>query len=1017
MKVRILVALASLGPSVAVAQGAAAPPRPSAAPAPAARPASRRPLTQADYDIWKSVVGTTLSRDGRWLGYSLSPQVGDGELVIRATRGATEYRVPRGFVGRPVTVASTNAPDSGFSAPASVFSHDGRVVAALTYPTRAEFERGRRSRRPADQPRSALAIVALADGRVTSVPRVRSFAMPRAAGGWLAYLLEPADSAGRADRAAADSTAAAPPAQVPGAAAATPGGTPRPISTDTTRRVGGRRPESGSTLVVRDLASGAETRIEDVTAFAFSDSARWLAYTTASRAPARTGAFVRGLGTQGLGPEVALASGRGSYRGLTFDRAGRQVLFVSDRDEATQPKPRFALYHARLGGAGSAARALVSATAVGRDTIVSERGATFSRDGSAILFGVAVAPLDSIPADSLADKAVFDLWSYKDTRLQPQQKLDAARDRTRAYQAVYTLATGRWVRLASDSLPQVVVSDDARQALAVTNVPYALNTLWGDGSSDVYLLDARTGARRTVAERVPFRAELSPAGRYVVWFADKRWHAYDTRSGRTADLTGTLKGVRFDDETTDTPSEPGPWGVAGWLPGDRAMIVNARYDLWELDPAGVRPARVVTDSVGAREKLQFRLATGSGRGGRGGAAGGDDRFLDPTRPLLLSAFDAKTKAAGFYRDRLGVVSAPEKIVMEDKRFGTPLRAEDAEVYAVTRQDVDEAPDVWVGERLDALTKVTDANPQQAQYAWPTAELFSWTNDDGLPLQGIVFKPADYDPSKKYPAVVYYYESLSDNLHQYHAPAGRNVVNPTVYASHGYVVFFPDIAYTTGYPGQSALKSIVPAIHSLADKGIIDLKRVGIAGQSWGGYQSAYIITQTPLFAAAFLGAPVANMTSAYGGIRWESGNARVQQYERGQSRIGGSLWQSTMRYIENSPLFYVDRVKTPVLIMANDGDGAVPWYQGIELFVGLKRFGKEAYLVDYNNDAHNPRKRANQLDVDKRMQEFFAHHLKGQPAPAWMEKGIPFLQKGRDQLAPPVPVTGNAAATQSTMPD
>jgi dipeptidyl aminopeptidase/acylaminoacyl peptidase len=296
--------------------------------------------------------------------------------------------------------------------------------------------------------------------------------------------------------------------------------------------------------------------------------------------------------------------------------------------------------------------------------------------------------------------------------------------------------------------------------------------------------------------------------------------------------------------------------------------------------------------------------------------------------------------------------------------------------------------------------VTDANPQQAQYAWPTAELFEWTSDDALPLQGIVYKPAGFDPSKKYPMVIYYYESLSDNLHQYNAPAGRNVINPTVYASNGYVVFFPDIAYTTGYPGQSALKSIVPAVHKLADQGLIDIKRVGIAGQSWGGYQSAYIITQTPLFAAAFLGAPVANMTSAYGGIRWESGNSRVQQYERGQSRIGGTLWSSTMKYIENSPLFYVDRVQTPVLIMSNDGDGAVPWYQGIELFIGLKRFGKEAYFVDYNGDAHNPRKRANQLDVDRRMQQFFAAKLKGEPAPEWMEKGIPFLNKGRDQLAP-----------------
>ena len=354
--------------------------------------------------------------------------------------------------------------------------------------------------------------------------------------------------------------------------------------------------------------------------------------------------------------------------------------------------------------------------------------------------------------------------------------------------------------------------------------------------------------------------------------------------------------------------------------------------------------------------------------------------------------------------------------MADARFGVPMKAADAEVYAVTRQTYTEFPNVWVGERLDALTKVTDANPQQSQYAWGSAELVSWTNGDGVPLQGVVYKPANFDATKKYPMVVYYYESLSDNLHQYSAPAGRNVINPTVYASNGYVVFFPDIAYTTGYPGQSALKSIVPGVQSLVARGFVDPKRVGIAGQSWGGYQSAYIVTQTPMFAAAFLGAPVANMTSAYGGIRWESGNSRVQQYEHGQSRIGGSLWESTMRYIENSPLFYVDRVQTPVLIMSNDGDGAVPWYQGIELFIGLKRFGKEAYFVDYNGDAHNPRKRANQLDVDRRMQQFFANKLKGEPAPEWMQKGIPFLDKGRDQFPTRAETATSAGANHSTQP-
>jgi dipeptidyl aminopeptidase/acylaminoacyl peptidase len=160
-----------------------------------------------------------------------------------------------------------------------------------------------------------------------------------------------------------------------------------------------------------------------------------------------------------------------------------------------------------------------------------------------------------------------------------------------------------------------------------------------------------------------------------------------------------------------------------------------------------------------------------------------------------------------------------------------------------------------------------------------------------------------------------------------------------------------------------------------------------------------MITQTQMFAAAMAGAPVVNMTSAYGGIRWGTGISRAGQYENGQSRIGGSLWENPMRFIENSPLFWLDKVTTPLFIMNNDADDAVPWYQGIETFVGMRRLGKEVYFIDYNNDVHNPASRANQKDIAMRMQQFFDNKLKGAPAPDWMVKGIPYRDKGRDQLA------------------
>lgn len=965
--------------------------------APAVPAGVGKPIAQDDYDIWKSVQGAALSNDGRWAVYSITPAVGDGEMVIRSTASASEYRVPRGYIGRAaLTVAGPGAP-----LPAAQFSADSRYAVALTYAPMSEFEQARQSkRRPAITPKPSVAIVSLADGQVATVPRVKSFRMPKLSGGWLAYQLEAADST--AARVAADSGAAA----APNVAAAVPGAAPRPVAGDSSRP-GQKRKVNGTTLVLRDLATGSETRLADVVDYLFDDQGGWLGYTVSSADSARDGAYVRELRS---GREIALLNGPGSYKQLTFDEAGTQVAFVSDREEHARPKPRHALYHASL-SAGKPTPVVLAGALESDEMVSSSADVSFVKAGNAIVFGIAPIPLDSIPADSLADKAVFDLWHYKDARLQPEQIVRAARDRNLSYAAIVQLKGRRLVRLGSDSLPQVTVGDDGRSALAVTDVPYSIEQMWGEGGSDVILIDATNGKRTLVAERVPFGAQLSPGGRYVLWFADGSWHSYAVASGRKADLTSGVAGTQFDQETWDTPSTPAPWGIGGWTNGDDRLLVYDRFDIWEIDPSGQRAPRILTDSVGRRGKLVMRIVN----------MDRDERFIDPARPLLLRVMNEETKASGFYEDRVGVVALPKEVLMGDRRYGTPARAKDAEVYMLTQETVAEFPDLWVGPALTNLTRISNANPQQGEYRWADVELVKWRSLDGIELKGLLYKPEGFDPTKQYPMVVYFYEQLSDNLFNYVVPAGRNVVNPVVYASQGYLVFEPDIAYTNGYPGQSALHSIVPGVQSLIARGFVNPDAVASAGQSWGGYQTAYMITQTNIFKAAMAGAPVANMTSAYGGIRWGSGLARAFQYEKTQSRIGGSIWEYPMRYIENSPLFFVDRIDTPLLIMSNDADGSVPWYQGIELFVAMRRFGKESYLVNYNGDDHNPRKRANQKDIDMRMLQFFGYHLKGDPMPDWMAHGIPFLQKGRDQLAPAtsselpgqavVPASGAAAGS------
>jgi dipeptidyl aminopeptidase/acylaminoacyl peptidase len=338
--------------------------------------------------------------------------------------------------------------------------------------------------------------------------------------------------------------------------------------------------------------------------------------------------------------------------------------------------------------------------------------------------------------------------------------------------------------------------------------------------------------------------------------------------------------------------------------------------------------------------------------------------------------------------------------MSDLSYGAVIKSANSDEVMVTKSTFTDFPNLWVGNSLTNLTKISDANPQQKDYNWGTAELVHWTSEDGIPLKGLLYKPENFDPKKKYPMISYFYEILSNGLYSYVPPTGRNVINPTHYVSNGYIVFEPDIVYEPGYPGPSAYKAIVPGVNSIVKQGYVDEKKLALQGQSWGGYQTAYVITQTHMFAAAMAGAPVSNMTSAYSGIRWGSGIARQGQYETGQSRIGKPLSEAPQLYMENSPIFSIDRVTTPLFIMSDDMDDAVPWYQGIELFLGMRRLNKEVYMISYNNDVHNPASRANQKDIAMRMQAFFDNKLKGAPAPDWMVHGIPYVAKGKDQLGP-----------------
>jgi dipeptidyl aminopeptidase/acylaminoacyl peptidase len=960
-----------------------------------AQSAQKKPLTQADWDRWRSINNPTLSNDGKWAAYTLQPQVGDGEFVVRATTGTTEYRVPVGYIGRPNNVPGALRPPQpqptpgrggrfGAAGPASPFSADSRYAFVIAQSNKAEIEALQRTWHAAkasggNPPASdtvgtqTLVIVSLADGKTTPIANVRSFRLPKDNGKWIVYTPDTSHKAA----AGGDSASRA-----GGAAANRGGGRPGGAAARGPRR------QYGSAIVLRNLDTGAEERLSDVLTYTFDDSAKVFAYTVVAHDSTKNGAYIRDLAK---GTTQTLLAGPGNYRAFAFDRAQQQFVFTSDRDEFGKPNARSTLYYGTM-KSGKAESLVASSQLPPNMHLADNQPVTFTRSGTALLLNIAPPMADTIPADSLVGKSQFDLWHYKDPELQPTQKLQLSRDRNKSYQAIYNLATKKLVQLSTDSMPNVLVSDDGRTGIASTSVAYNIQRMWGDDGTDVYVVDPATGKGKLIKQKISGQASLSTDGKYVIFFDNGQWYTYAMATGKTVDITEPLKSVHFDQETWSTPDIPSAWGIAGWTKGDKSVLVYDRFDIWELDPTGVKPAVVVTDSLGRKEHIAFRLVDLD-------RSSDDDHAIDPTKPLLLRAFSEVTKASGFYRDVLGSQKAPEKIVMGDLAYGVPQKAKNADVYMVTKSTFVDFPNLWVGPGLTSLTQISDANPFQKEYNWGTAELVTWTSTDGVPLQGILYKPENFDPNKKYPMISYFYEDLSDGLHNYVPPTGRNIINATHYVSNGYLIFEPDIHYEIGYPGPSAVKSVVSGVQKLLERPYVDPKALGLQGQSWGGYQTLYIITQSQMFAAAMAGAPVVNMFSAYGGIRWGTGIARAFQYEKSQSRIGKSIWEAPNQYMENSPLFWLPRVTTPLFTMNNDADDAVPWYQGIELFVAMRRLGKEMYFIDYNNDVHNPASRANQKDIAMRMQQFFDNKLIGKPAPDWMVHGIPAKDKGRDQVS------------------
>jgi dipeptidyl aminopeptidase/acylaminoacyl peptidase len=914
---------------------------------------AKKPLTHSVYDNWKDIPYKALTPDGNVAAYLVNPQDGDGKLVIHNL--------------------NSNRKDSVARAAEVTLGFDSKQVVFKIKPQKEKVKDLRREKKKKeDLPKDSLGIFTIASRKLEKIPDVKSYRLPEKAGGWLAYQLEAKKEAKPDNK-----------------TETTPNDTTKKVASAKPKKTKKNTDDNGYTLVLKNISTGVTTEFGFVKDYTFPKYGKGLLFsTTGNDSTLSPGAYWYDVASQKL-QQLHKGKGKFKYKGLAVSEDGTQASFLVDADTTKALVRYYKLYHWKAGAEEAVVLADEKTKGIPHAWLVSEYYTPhFSKDGNTLFAGLVPLPKMQDTLKLEEEIVKVEVWNWHDSVLYTQQNRQLETEKKRSYLAAINLSTKQLTLLANEQVPNVTITDEgnAPLALALSDRPYRWSEFYDiSGHNDVYSVDVASGAKTRVAEKVKGPVSISPKAKYMSWFSlpDTAWVVYSNERQTTHVLTKNIK-QKFADELDDHPDYPSPYGMLGWLENDARLLVYDRYDIWSLDPANAS-APVNLTKVGRSQKLVFRYIK----------LDAEEVFIKPGTTLLLSVFSEITKEAGYYQMNV-TTGELKKLVMSAHRYAATTKAQQADKILFTRENFNEFPDLYVSTTaLQAPQKISYANPQQKDFLWGSVEGINWTSLDNVPLEGLLYKPENFDPKKKYPMIVYFYEKEADNVHRHVAPAPiRASINYTFYASNGYLVFVPDIVYKIGYPGESAHNCILPGVTNLIGRGFVDERNIGIQGHSWGGYQTAYLITRTNLFAAAEAGAPVVNMISAYGGIRWESGNSRMFQYEHSQSRLGGTLWQTPLRYIDNSPIFTADKVQTPLLMMHNDADGAVPWYQGIEYYMALRRLQKPVWLLNYNGQGHGLTQRQDRVDFAQRMFQFFEHYLKGAPEPLWMKNGVPAVEKG-----------------------
>lgn len=888
-------------------------------------------FTFDDIMKWEDLSDAEISDDGSWLVYSIWPDRGDGEVRVRNIDEGTMYSIPMGDNPR---ITST-----------------GNWVGAYLEPKLVNQIKAKK-----DKPKRGLGLLNTTDGNTVMKDSVEAYQFSND-GMWVAIQFFPSKETEDSDT---------------------------------------KNEHKGTEMILRNLETGRELQSSFVKDVAFDSTSKYVAYSVVDSNGTGNGLYVRDLKNAPFSQKEIEAEKDALFDNLSWDDKNMQLAFTQAVLDTT-----FETNDAWLkvwDASKNETNVLVDPSKVDSGwALRTNNDLEWTDDGNRLFFGLMPRSMvkieqkneteepDSIDVynkEQILSKKGLDVWHHNDPRIKPREKNIWNRRKNQTYRAVYHIKKDKWLQLADLEMPEVEITQNPNVALASSSVPYQQAMTWDGSFNDYYIVDLENGERTRIVKRSGFGVELSPEGKFAVFYQDKDWHLYNIGNDVSRNLTKNID-VPFYNEDHDYPSAVPGYGIAGWT-NDSSVLIYDKFDIWKFSTGQRDPVNITED--GRDRLIQYRIEdTDDER----------DYFMADEKLLVRGYYDHK-KTYGFYTMTLDEQGAEKRLETKHK-YNFVAKAKNSDRIIYSRESYDEYPNLWAsnGIDFDDTNRITELHLNlHDTYNWGTAELIEWTNlDDGQPLQGAVIKPDNYEEGKKYPVLIYFYRFFSQRAYEF-----NNITNddrPTLpqWVSDGYVVFLPDIRFNVGTPGFSSTKSLVPGVQKLIDMGIADPDKLGLHGHSWGGYQTAFIITQTDIFDAAIAGAPVSNMTSAYSGIRLGSGLARQFQYEKTQSRLGGSLWEYPERYIENSPLFYADRINTPLLIMTGDEDTAVPWEQDIEMYLAMLRLNKDAVFLQYRGEPHHLQKYANKLDYAIKMKEYFDHYLRGEKAPEWITDGVPYRGK------------------------